>query len=208
MKKKRPELRFYDFDNDWEQRKLSQLMKTHRGLTYKPTDICENGVRVLRSSNIEKDAFITREDDVFVNPDAVNISMAHRGDILITSANGSLKLVGKHAIIQYLPEKYAVHGGFMLLGTADNPYFVNALLGTSWYQEFISIYVAGGNGAIGNLNKGDLDEQIILAPSESEQKRIGAYFKNLDHLITLHQRKLKKLQNIRISARARALCVA
>ena len=45
------------------------------------------------------------------------------GDILITAANGSSKLVGKHAILKGLLEKNTVHGGFMILGESDNPYF-------------------------------------------------------------------------------------
>lgn len=48
----------------------------------------------------------------------------------------------------------------------------------------------------------------IKIPSVDEQRKIAEILCQLDHLITLHQRKLKKLQNIRISARARALCVA
>jgi type I restriction enzyme S subunit len=54
--------------------------------------------------------------------------------------------------------------------------------------------VAGGNGAICNLNKNDLDEQIVLVPSMKERKKIGTYFSNLDNLITLHQNKCEKLK--------------
>lgn len=54
----------------------------------------------------------------------------------------------------------------------------------------------------------DYGNNDYYVPAKDEQQAIGQYFTNLDHLITLHQRKLKKLQNIRISARARALCVA
>ena len=111
------------------------------------------------------------------------------GDILITSANGSSRLVGKHAIIREITDNSAVHGGFMLLATAKNPQFLNAAMGASWYIKFINLFVAGGNGAIGNLNKNDLDEQTILVPYENEQELMGYLFENLDHLITLHQSK-------------------
>ena len=198
-KKKKPEIRFRGFNEDWEQRKFSDIVETRRGLTYKPSDICNNGIRVLRSSNIIEDSFILNDDDVFVKPEAINIEYARVNDILITAANGSSRLVGKHSIISKILEKSTVHGGFMLLGTTKEPYFINASMGSSWYKQFIELYVSGGNGSIGNLNKNDLDNQEIYIPSEEEQKKIGQYFKHLDDLITLHQRKLEKLQNFKKS---------
>ena len=57
----------------WEQRKFSDVVTTRRGLTYKPSDIRKNGVRVLRSSNITEDSFTLGDEDVFVVREAVNI---------------------------------------------------------------------------------------------------------------------------------------
>ena len=192
-----PEVRFKGFTDAWEQRKFSDLVETRRGLTYKPTDIREKGVRVLRSSNIVEDRFVLKPDDVFVNESAINIDFAKENDILITAANGSSRLVGKHAIVSEISDKSTVHGGFMLLGTSDEPYFANAFMSSAWYKRFIDLYVSGGNGAIGNLNKSDLDDQDILVPQKKEQQAIGHFFENLDHLITLHQRELEKLQSIK-----------
>ena len=192
-----PKIRFEGFTGDWEQRKFGDVVQTRRGLTYKPTDIEENGIRVLRSSNIDEDTFVYGDDDVFVNPKAVNIEPVRKNDILITSANGSSRLVGKHALIQEIPDDSAVHGGFMLLGRTKNYDFVNASMSSSWYTKFINVFVAGGNGAIGNLNKNDLDEQVILVPNDAEQTKIGNYFRNLDHLITLHQRKLDSIKQFK-----------
>ena len=195
----KPQIRFSGFADAWEQRKFSEIVETRRGLTYKPRNICENGVRVLRSSNINEDTFVFGNEDIFVEENAVNIPCVENGDILITSANGSTRLVGKHAIIRDLPDNSAVHGGFMLLAKTSNPDFINASMSSSWYSQFIGLYVAGGNGAIGNLNKNDLDMQIVLTPSETEQRLIGQYFQKLDNLITLHQRKYDKLVNVKKS---------
>ena len=194
---KNPEIRFAGFTDDWEQRKYSDIAITRRGLTYKPDNIVDGGMRVLRSSNINEDTFEIHDDDVFVHEEAVNIPYVKDGDILITSANGSSRLVGKHAIIRDIPDNSVVHGGFMLLASSDEPEFVNALMSSQWYTRFINVYVAGGNGAIGNLNKNDLDEQIVLAPSKSEMEKIGTLFYNLDHLITLHQRKCDNLKLVK-----------
>ena len=189
-----PKIRFKGFTDDWEERKFEDIAETRRGLTYKPNSVVNNGIRVLRSSNINEDTFIFDNDDVFVDENAVNIPYVKNGDILITSANGSSRLVGKHAIIRNLPDNRAVHGGFMLIASSSNPEFLNASMSSRWYSKFINLYVAGGNGAIGNLNKNDLDTQIVLVPSLAEQQQIGAYFKYLDNLITLHQRKLDLLK--------------
>ena len=166
-------------------------------MIYKPSDVQETGVRVLRSSNINEDTFVCGNDDVFVNPKTVNIDTVKQNDILITSANGSSRLVGKHALIKGIPNESAIHGGFMLLGRTKNYDFINASMNSSWYIRFINIYVTGGNGAIGNLSKSDLDEQLILVPSDLEQKKIGVYFANLDHLITLHQQKITLLTKLK-----------
>ena len=188
-----PKRRFPGFSTPWEQRKFSDLVETRRGLTYKPTDIREKGVRVLRSSNIDEDRFVLKPDDVFVDESAINIDFAKENDILITAANGSSRLVGKHAIVSEISDKSTVHGGFMLLGTSDEPYFANAFMSSAWYKRFIDLYVSGGNGAIGNLNKSDLDDQDILVPQKKEQQAIGHFFENLDRLITLHQRELAEV---------------
>ena len=192
-----PNIRFKGFSEDWEQKKFSEIAKTKRGLTYKPENIVSEGKRVLRSSNINEDTFEIHEDDVFVDENSVNIPYVKNGDILITSANGSSRLVGKHAIVRNIIDDSMVHGGFMLLASSDEPEFVNALMSSQWYTKFISVYVAGGNGAIGNLNKNDLDEQIVLVPSNNEMKKLGEYFSNLDNLITLHQRKCDSLKQVK-----------
>lgn len=189
-----PKLRFPGFTGAWEQRKLGDISKTKRGLTYKPSNIDNTGIRVLRSSNIKEDTFVISDNDVFVKESAVNIPFVKNGDILITAANGSTNLVGKHAIIRDIPKNSAVHGGFMLITTSKEYEFLNASMSSNWYKKFIKKYVAGGNGAIGNLRKNDLDNQKIYVPKKDEQEKIGNFFKMLDSLITLHQRKLEHLQ--------------
>lgn len=186
-----PPVRFQGFTAPWRQRKFADLATVRRGLTYKPHNVIEGGKRVLRSSNINENTFQVHNDDIFVDENVVNIPCVNNGDILITSANGSSRLIGKHAIIRGIPENSAVHGGFMLLASSDESEFVNALMSSLWYTKFINAYVAGGNGAIGNLNKNDLEEQIAYVPQKEEMHKIGDFFGNLDHLITLHQHKLE-----------------
>lgn len=172
----------------WEQRKFSDVAVIRRGLTYSPTNIVDgaDGVRVLRSANINEDHFVLNDDDVFVDEGAVNIDLVHDGDILITAANGSPRLFGKRARISDLPGK-TVHGGFMLVASSPYSDFLCASMGSSWYRRFLATGVAGGNGAIGNLDSKALGETTIAVPNDAEIDKLGNFFTRLDSLITLHQ---------------------
>ena len=195
-----PEIRFAGFTDPWEQRKFSELASLRRGLTYSPVDIRPygQGIRVLRSSNIDEDEFTLSNEDVFVDETVVGIELVQEGEILITAANGSPRLVGKRAIIDGLTGK-TVHGGFMLCAHAEHPDYVAALMGSRWYQHFLATGVAGGNGSIGNLDKAALEDEYAFVPSIREQELIGALFSRLSDLITLHQRELNLLKNTKKS---------
>lgn len=188
----KPALRFAEFEDEWKEVKLGEVTELKRGLTYKPTSVVENGTRVLRSSNIDGDVFKKQEDDIFVEDSSVTIPYVQFGDILITAANGSSKLVGKHAIIE--DSEKMVHGGFMLLARSKQYKFLNALLSSEWYSRFINVSVAGGNGAIGNLSKSNLEKEIVLCPTIPEQEAIGAFFQDLDKAISKQEEKVNQLK--------------
>mgnify|MGYP001592346503 CR=1 FL=1 len=192
-----PELRFRGFSGKWKCCRFGDIADIRRGLTYSPSSLRKSGIRVLRASNIQDDTFYIREDDVFVEPDAVNIPMVKNGDILIAAAGGSTRLVGKHAVIYGIEENSVAHGGFMLLASSDYPEFTNALMGANWYRHFVQQFIAGGNGAIGNLNKSDLEEQIVFVPDVAEMEQIGNFFKELDTYISLQQKKLERMQRLK-----------
>ena len=193
----KPEIRFVGFEGNWIKSEFAELSNIRRGLTYRPSDLSnKQGVRVLRSSNIDVDRFIERDDDVFVSKNAANIEPVKNEDILITSANGSSRLVGKHALINGV-SCMTFHGGFMLLATAKSPYFLNASMSSEWYSKFLKLHIAGGNGAIGNLSKSSLERQSILSPKMKEQTKIGEMFKQMDALIDQHQSQITKLLNIK-----------
>jgi type I restriction enzyme, S subunit len=193
----KPRYRFLGFKKDWSITQFKNLANIRRGLTYTPSNLVLDGVRILRSSNIDSDRFILRNDDIFIDQSYVSISLVKENDILITSANGSSRLVGKHALIKITNNEKAVHGGFMLLATSNQPFFTNAIMSSNWYRKFLNTYVAGGNGAIGNLNKTELANQDISIPTTLEQTQIGNFFKLLDDKIALEQKKLDKLKHIK-----------
>lgn len=196
-----PKVRFEKFDEEWNKSLFSDEVNILRGLTYNPKYISDygSGIRVLRSSNIKNNTFVLNHDDVFVDRKAINIPYTKNNNILITAANGSTKLIGKHAIVDNLKFNSTVHGGFMLLGETKEAYFINALMGSSWYKNLITLKVSGGNGAIGNLKKSDFDDLPILVPSRKEQTLIGNFFKNLDEKIELTEERIKKIEDFKKS---------
>ncbi len=197
---KQPKIRFKGFTEEWKEKGFSELVTIRRGLTYSPESIVsEDGIVVLRSSNISDGQFRTYKDDVRVRNEVVHIPLVEDGDILITAANGSKDLVGKHAVIHNLQEP-SVPGGFMLLASGKETTFVNALMGSSWYSHFIGLSTCGGGGSIGNLNKSDLESQIVYIPNDkAERDIIAKYFDSLDSTITSRETELEKLKNIKRS---------
>ena len=194
-----PILRFDNFKDYWQTSSLLSQVEVRRGLTYKPNDVRSNGARVLRSSNIVDDSFVILDDDVFVNKEVVNIPRISNGDILVTAANGSTKLVGKHAIIKNLPDdEIVVHGSFMLLFKTEQSYFVNAWMSSNEYKRVLQ-FVQGGNGAIGNLSSTILKNMKMSIPSLAEQSAIGTLFRTLDDLFASYKDNLANYQSLKVA---------
>ena len=192
-----PILRFDNFNDYWRTSSLLSQVEVRRGLTYNPNDVRSKGARVLRSSNIVDDSFVISDDDVFVSKDVINIPRVSNGDILVTAANGSTKLVGKHAIIKNLPDdEIVVHGGFMLLFKTEQNYFVNAWMSSNEYKRVLQ-FVQGGNGAIGNLSSVILKSMKMSVPSFSEQSAIGSLFSTFDDLLARYKDNLTNYQSLK-----------
>ena len=97
----------------WEQKKLCEIAEYWNGLTYKPENVQENGIIVLRSSNIQNSA-LDFSDTVRVNCKIKDKQFVKQNDILMCSRNGSARLVGKVALISELSEPMSF-GAFMMI---------------------------------------------------------------------------------------------
>ena len=191
-KKKKPEIRFKGFTDDWEQRKLPEFVSFFNGLTYSPDDVKEIGTLVLRSSNV-KNGEIIDADNVYVSDKAATSENVQEGDIVVVVRNGSRALIGKHAQIKSsMPN--TVIGAFMSGIRSEHSSFVNALLGTSTFENEIEKNMGA---TINQITSYMFLKMEFMIPKGGEQERIGAYFSHLDHLITLHQRKLEKLKKMK-----------
>ena len=189
-----PEIRFEGFTDDWEQRKFPEFVEFYNGLTYSPDDVRESGTLVLRSSNV-KNGEIVDVDNVYVDPEKATSENVKDGDIIVVVRNGSRSLIGKHAEIKG-DKPDTVIGAFMSGIRSEHSSFVNALLDTSQFEKEIEKNM----GATINQITGYMFSKMeFMIPSSKEQEVIGKYFKSIDNLITLHQRELDKLVNIKKS---------
>ena len=192
MKNKIPKRRFKGFTDDWEQRKFPEFVQFYNGQTYKPEDVQDDGVLVLRSSNVKNDE-IVEADNIYLDKSVANAEQVRKGDIIVVVRNGSRALIGKHAEIKReMPN--TVIGAFMTGIRSEHSSFVNALLGTPQFEREIEMNMGA---TINQITGYMFSKMAFMIPSGDEQDKIGAYFKGLDDLIALHQRKSEKLMALK-----------
>lgn len=190
-KRKTPSIRFQYYSDDWEQRKLGDMVEFFSGLTYSPDNVIKQpGTLVLRSSNVQNGE-IVNADNVYVDNEVVNSDNVQVGDIAVVVRNGSRSLIGKHAAIKY-PMKDTVIGAFMTGIRSDTPSFTNALLDT---QQFETEIAKNLGATINQITTGNFKKMTFNFPEIDERLRIGDFFNQLDNTIALHQSKLELLKN-------------
>jgi type I restriction enzyme S subunit len=186
--KGKPNLRFADFKEDWELRKLGEVGTLVSGLTYNPNDIDPKGVLVLRSSNVQK-GILLFDDNVYVNSD--NFNPVFVDDILICVRNGSKNLIGKNALITKEAEGVAF-GAFMSVFRSDMSQFVFQLFSTSNYYKIIHQNLGA---TINSINGSDLKKFKFFFPKEkNEQLKIASFFRSIDNRIQVLEKKKSLLE--------------
>ena len=130
---------------------------------------------------------------MYVEPDKATSENVKEGDIIVVVRNGSRALIGKHAEIKESMSNTVI-GAFMSGIRSEHSSFVNALLDTNQFEKEIEKNM----GATINQITGYMFSKMeFTIPSPTEQDKIGNYFKYLDHLITLHQRKCEQLKELK-----------
>lgn len=90
-----PNLRFPEFQGEWEKKSLGEIGDSFIGLTYRPTDVVsEGGLIVFRSSNIQNGC-MDYKDIVRVNKNVKEKLITKKDDLLVCARNGSARLIGK-----------------------------------------------------------------------------------------------------------------
>lgn len=186
----KPKIRFKGYQEEWEQRKLIDVCDyvDYRGKTPIKTD---SGVFLVTAKNV-KDGYIDYgASQEYISEDDYEEVM-HRGkpeigDVLITTEApcGNVAQVNRADIA--LAQRIIKYRGQSNI--VDNTYLKYYLLSPE-FQNILNAKSSGGT--VKGIKGSILHQQEIKYPKYEEQFKIGSYFNNLDHLITLHHRKCEE----------------
>lgn len=188
-----PEIRFNGFMEDWEQRKLETISDVRDG-THDSPQYVQDGHPFITSKNVGN-GFINYDDIQYVsNKDYEEINKRSKVDIH-DILMGMIGIIGNLALIREKPD-FAIKNVALIKYTGTINYkFLYHILQSSYVTNQLLRGMDGGTQKFIALNK--IRGLDIPFPTEKEQHAIGVYFENLDHLITLHQRKCDELQNMK-----------
>ncbi len=196
--KKVPEIRFDGFTNDWEQRKLGELVIIERGGSPRPIDKFitkdENGLNWIKIGDApEQGNYITQTAEK-IKPEGLSKTReVHPGDLILSNSMS----FGKPYIMAI---DGCIHDGWLVIRDTKKRFdltFLCTLLGTDSMLNQYKAMAAGS--AVNNLNKELVGGTTVLYPDIKEQELIGEYFSHLDHLITLHHRECVILQKTKVN---------
>ena len=186
-----PEIRFKGFTDEWEQRKFGEIVEKYEDPIETPTEgYTRLGIRshakgtfhsyVEKGKELETAKMFRVAADKFI----VNITFGWEHAVAITDENDAGKLVS-HRFPQY-----SFNAGM-------NPNFFRYLILDENFKHHLELSSPGGAGRNRVLKLSDMLEYKMNFPSEAEQKKIAAYFDDLDNLITLHQHKCEELKKLK-----------
>ena len=193
-----PEKRFPRFTDDWEQRKLSELTSMHARIGWqnlRTSEFLDSGDYMLITGTDFNDGAINFSTCHYVERERYeqdrNIQI-HNGSILITK-DGTL---GKVAYVQGLSMPATLNAGVFNVQIKDannvDERYLFQYLKAPFLMDYVDKKATGGT--IKHLNQSILVDFPVILPQRSEQILIGAFFQQLDNLITLHQRKLEEMK--------------
>ena len=194
-----PEIRFKGFTDAWEQRKLGEIVEIKDSARIPNNEWSDIGVPYIRASDISSEnlkgtLFISSERYEFYKN---KTGAPMRGDVLF---NGGGE-IGKSIICNDSKPIY-VQGGAVLYARTSASNELEASYLKTYYETSHSrkyIDAASAGGTMKHFTLKPAQEMPVYLPEAEEQKQIGDFYICIDHLITLHQRELEKLQNIKKS---------
>lgn len=180
----------------WEIMPLKFTGTFGNGLTYSPKDVVDNGILVLRSSNIQNSS-LSFEDNVYVS-NVSKVLLVQKGDVIICSRNGSAALVGKSAFID--KDINATFGAFMMRYIPK----INKKYGFYLFQTAIGRYKGYfATTTINQLTKSTIGEMKVPLANTEEQTAIVDFLDNkcseIDKVISAQQKRIALLQELKQS---------
>ena len=155
----------FEIPDSWEWVRLGSIGETNIGLTYRPSDVSDSGIGVLRSNNIQN-GMMDYSDLIYVSCDVPTRAIAQQGDILICARNGSRALVGKSAIVD---SDGMAFGAFMaIFRSICNPY-IQLFINSNLFRNQLD---GTTTTTINQVTQSMLRRQLCPLPPLEEQKRI------------------------------------
>ena len=184
-----PAIRFKGFSDTWEQRKLGEVAKYRNGKAHENC-IDESGKYIVVNSK-----FVSTNGTVIKHSNMQNEPLAQNEIAFVLSDVPNGRAIARTFLVEE-NDKYTLNQRIAGITSSENtyPYFLHILMNRHPY------FLAFDDGVKQtNLSVSDVLNFETYYPEYEEQKQIGEYFRNLDRLITLHQRKYDKLTNVKKS---------
>ena len=199
----KPRIRFKGFTEDWEQREFSDIFAEVKSGLSRMLSNDDIGLPVVRANNIN-DGQLNLFDDIKYwyknDPQGANTNnyLIEQGDILINFINSEAKM-GTAAYVTRRPERDTIYTTNILrckVNDEYNPYFIYSLTFLNSYKNYIaSITKPAVNQA--SFTTVDFKKYSIKIPTVKEQNQIANLIEIFNKFITLHQRKLERLQEVK-----------
>ena len=174
----------------WEQRKFSELTEIRSASRVHKDEWQSSGVPFYRSSDVMAALNGTENEKAFISEELYEKLSAvsgklEKGDVLVTGGGS----VGKPYIVPNNEPLYTKDADLLWIKNNENldPYFVYTFFFSPTFTDYLNS--VSHVGTIAHYTITQLGETPITLPCVSEQQKIGDYFRNLDFLITLHQRE-------------------
>lgn len=194
-----PEIRFPGFTDPWEQRKLGELGKARSGIGF--PDVEQGGKEGVPFYKVSDMNNVGNEHEmVAANNHVTKEQIARKGwkpidevPAIFFAKVGAAVLLNRKRLCRFpfLLDNNTM--AYSIDGSALDADFAITLFETIDLTSLVQV------GALPSYNSGDVENIDVIIPKMSEQRKIGAYFKRIDSLITLHQRKLDAVKNFKKS---------
>ena len=195
----KPKIRFKGYNEDWEQRKLGDVLSLLKDGTHGTHRDAESGPLLLSAKNIKNGTVQWDESDRRISEDEYNIIHSNfrlqKGDVLLTIVGS----IGEVAILSQ-SEGVTFQRSVAFLRPSDeicSEFLYSEIQGQKFQKELND---RKSTSAQPGMYLGDLGAIPIEFPtSDEEQMQIGSYFSTIDHLITLHHRKCIILRKMKVN---------
>ena len=192
-----PEIRFKGFTDPWEQRKLDEIANFSKGVGYSKNDLCEEGTPIILYGRLYTKYETSIFDvDTFVKEKAGSV-YSKGGEVIVPASGETAEDI---SIASVVVKPGILLGGDLNIVSPTAEYdsaFLALTISSGAAHEYLSSLAQGKS--VVHLHNADIQSVSAKFPTKREQEKIHLLFGKIDTLITLHQRKLEKLQNIKKS---------